>query len=106
MSVSFGNLSEKSPRIFDVILAPLITEKATLAAEQGQYTFKVAPHATKQDIKTAIQALYAVKVKKVNTLNTAGKVKRFKGQKGKRPDVRKAIVCLEKGQTINLGMES
>ncbi len=106
MSLSFKRMTEKSPSLFDVIIAPIITEKATLAAEKGQYIFSVAPHATKRDIKTAVEALYKVDVKKVNTLNVEGKVKRFRGQYGRRKSRKKAIVCLAAGQTINLGMES
>ncbi len=106
MSVSFNGLKEKSPSLFDVIISPVITEKATVAAEKGQYIFKVAPHATKKDIKTAVEALYKVDVKKVNTLNLEGKIKRFRGRYGKRKGMKKAVVRVADGQTINMGMES
>lgn len=105
MSV-FNNLTHKSPSLFDVIIAPLVTEKATLAAEKGQYIFKIAPHATKNDVKVAVEALYSVKVIKVNTLSIEGKNKRFRGRYGKRRSVKKAIVRVAEGQTINLGMEA
>ncbi len=89
-------------RYYDVIISPVITEKSTLAAEQNKVVFNVAKNATKPEIKAAVEALFGVKVKKVNTLVRKGKVKRFRGTVGKQKDVKKAIVTLEEGQTIDL----
>lgn len=100
--MKFSNLKPESLRVFDVIRAPVITEKSTMASEHNQFTFKVANEATKQDIKIAVEKLYKVKVESVNTLTLKGKVKRFKGRLGKRNDVKKAIVRLAKGQTIDM----
>ncbi|MEJ8574757.1 50S ribosomal protein L23 [Microbaculum marinum] len=87
---------------YDVVVAPIITEKSTLASEQNQVVFKVAPNATKPEIKAAVEALFSVKVKAVNTLVKKGKTKRFRGIKGKQSDVKKAVVTLEEGQTIDV----
>lgn len=87
---------------YDVVLSPVITEKSTLGSEHNQYTFKVALSATKSEIKAAVEGLFDVKVKKVNTLRQNGKTKRFRGIKGRRPDVKKAIVTLEDGQSIDI----
>ena len=95
-------IRSESLKVFDVIRAPMVTEKSTMATENNQYTFKVATDSNKQDIKVAIEKLYKVKVEAVNTLNLKGKTKRFKGRKGKRNDVKKAIVRLAKGQTIDM----
>lgn len=89
-------------KIYDVIKSPVITEKATMASEHSQVVFNVAKHATKPEIKKAVEALFEVKVKAVNTLNRKGKVKRFRGIKGKQSDVKKAIVTLEDGQSIDV----
>lgn len=89
-------------RDYDVILAPVITEKATRILENNQVVFKVDPKATKSQIKNAIEALFSVKVLSVNTINTKGKHKMFRGIKGKRADTRKAIVKLAEGQSIDL----
>ncbi|MCG8503832.1 MAG: 50S ribosomal protein L23 [Sphingomonadales bacterium] len=89
-------------RHYDVVLSPVITEKSTLGSEHNQYTFKVAQDASKGDIKAAVEGLFDVKVKKVNTLRQKGKTKRFRGIKGRRPDVKKAIVTLEDGQSIDI----
>lgn len=94
---------EATQRDYDVIVAPHITEKATLGSEHGQVTFRVAKDATKPEIKTAVEALFDVKVKAVNTLVQKGKTKRFKGVMGRRSDFKKAIVTLEEGQTIDTG---
>ncbi len=88
---------------YNVILAPHITEKATLGSEHGQVTFKVAKTASKPEIKDAVEALFDVKVKAVNTMIQKGKTKRFKGIVGKRNDFKKAIITLEEGQTIDTG---
>jgi large subunit ribosomal protein L23 len=87
---------------YDVILMPVITEKATLASEHNQVIFKVRREATKPQIKEAVEKLFGVKVKAVNTLNRKGKVKRFKGRLGTQQDIKKAIVTLEEGQSIDV----
>jgi large subunit ribosomal protein L23 len=89
-------------RHYDVLVAPVITEKSTLASEQNQVVFKVAPDATKPQIKAAVEALFSVKVKAVNTLVRKGKTKRFRGIKGKQSDVKKAIVTLADGHASDI----
>ena len=89
-------------RHYDVIVSPIITEKSTFAAEQNQVMFNVAGNATKPQIKGAVEALFGVKVKAVNTLVRKGKVKRFRGIKGKQSDVKKAIVTLVDGESIDV----
>lgn len=88
--------------MYATIRSPVVTEKSTAASERGQYIFRVALEATKPQIKEAIEGLFGVKVLEVNTLVTKGKTKRFKGRPGKRSDVKKAYVRLEKGQQIDL----
>ena len=90
------------PAFYDIVLAPLITEKATLASEHNQVMFKVPLKATKPDIKRAVEALFKVNVTAVNTLITKGKLKRFRGRPGQRSDVKKAIVTLAAGQSIDV----
>ncbi|KZE32421.1 50S ribosomal protein L23 [Chelatococcus daeguensis] len=90
------------PRHYDVIVAPVITEKATSASEQNKVVFKVARTATKPQIKAAVEKLFDVKVTGVNTLVTKGKIKRFRGMVGQRSDVKKAVVTLAEGQTIDV----
>ena len=85
---------------YDVIRKPLITEKTTMASEAGAVVFEVAIDSTKPQIKEAVEGLFGVKVKAVNTSITKGKVKRFRGQLGRRKDVKKAYVTLEEGNTI------
>src|SRR6056297_2296777 len=85
-----------------IIRAPHITEKATLVSEHNQVTFKVAIDATKPAIAAAIAHLFKVKVTKVNTVRMEGKVKRFRGIKGKRPDWKKAVVTLAEGDSIDV----
>lgn len=87
---------------FDIIRAPLVTEKSTLASENNQVVFRVARDATKPAIKAAVEKLFNVKVKSVNTLVRKGKVKRFRGIKGRQSDWKKAIVTLEEGQSIDV----
>ena len=87
---------------YDVIRKPIITEKATMASENGAVVFEVAMDAAKPQIKEAVEALFGVKVKAVNTTITKGKQKRFRGQIGKRKDVKKAYVTLEEGNTIDV----
>ncbi|MDM7458040.1 MAG: 50S ribosomal protein L23 [Paracoccus sp. (in: a-proteobacteria)] len=87
---------------YDVIVKPIITEKATLAAEANGVVFEVAKSANKPQIKDAVEALFGVKVKAVNTTIIKGKTKRFRGQPGRRSDVKKAYVTLEEGSTIDV----
>jgi large subunit ribosomal protein L23 len=95
-------MSTTDPRHYDVILSPVITEKATLASEQSQVMFKVARNATKPQIKEAVEKLFDVKVKSVNTHVRKGKVKAFKGTVGQQTDVKRAIVTLADGHTIDV----
>lgn len=87
---------------YDVIRKPVVTEKATMASEYGAVVFEVAIGANKPQIKEAVEALFGVKVKAVNTAITKGKLKRFRGQPGRRNDVKKAYVTLEEGNTIDV----
>lgn len=89
-------------RHYDVILAPVITEKSTLLSENNAVVFKVANDATKPAIKAAVEAIFDVKVTKVNTLVAKGKTKRWKGTPYTRSDVKKAIVTLAEGQSIDV----
>ena len=89
-------------RHYDTILAPVITEKATVLTEQNKVVFRVAMDATKDEIAAAVEELFKVRVVKVNTLITKGKTKRFRGILGRRSDVKKAIVTLQEGQTIDI----
>ena len=95
-------MSPIDPRHYDVIIAPVITEKATMASERNQVIFKVARHATKPQIKEEVEKLFDVKVKCVNTLIRKGKVKAFRGTRGVQSDVKKAIVTLEEGHRIDV----
>lgn len=88
--------------LYDVIRKPVITEKATMASENNAVVFEVAIDANKPMIKAAVEALFNVKVKAVNTTVTKGKTKRFRGRLGKRRDVKKAYVTLEEGNTIDV----
>jgi len=89
-------------RHYDVILSPHITEKSTLLSENNAVVFKVAGDASKPQIKDAVEALFDVKVTGVNTIVTKGKTKRWKGKPYKRSDVKKAIVTLAEGQSIDI----
>jgi len=95
-------MSTTDPRHYDIILSPVITEKATIASEQNKVVFKVAATATKPQIKEAVEKLFDVKVKRVNTLVREGKVKIFKGRPGQRSDSKRAIVTLEEGHKIDV----
>ena len=95
-------MSTTDPRHYDVIISPVITEKATLASEQNQVMFKVASTATKPQIKEAVEKLFDVKVKSVNTHVRKGKVKAFKGTIGRQSPVKRAIVTLEEGHRIDV----
>ena len=88
--------------LYDIILSPVITEKATMASEAKQGIFKVAPKATKPQVKEAVEKLFDVKVKAVNTLIRKGKTKRFRGIAGRQSDFKKAIVTLEDGHSIDV----
>jgi large subunit ribosomal protein L23 len=87
---------------YDIIRSPVVTEKSTLASEHGQIVFDVAVDATKSDIKAAVEGLFSVKVKAVNTLVRKGKQKRFRNVLGVRNDTKKAIVTLVDGQSIDI----
>ena len=87
---------------YDVIRRPVITEKATMASEHGKVVFMVAPSATKAEIKAAVEALFKVKVTKVNTLVRKGKNRRFRGIAGRTSDTKRAIVTLQEGQMIDV----
>ena len=89
-------------RHYDVIRTPAITEKSTFVSENNQVVFNVAKKASKPEIKAAVEALFGVKVTAVNTLLRKGKTKRFKGFVGKQQDVKKAVVTLAEGQTIDV----
>ena len=90
------------PRHYDIIVSPVITEKATNLTEQNKVVFRVGPKATKPQIKEAVEKLFDVKVTAVNTLVTKGKKKIFRGLRGQRSDVKKAIVTLAEGQSIDI----
>lgn len=89
-------------RHYDVIVSPAITEKSTMASEHNQVVFNVARKASKPEIKAAVEALFGVKVTAVNTLVRKGKVKRFRGTTGKLSDVKKAVITLADGQSIDI----
>lgn len=91
-----------SPALYDVIRRPVITEKSTMASEQNKVMFAVQETANKSIIKEAIEAIFNVQVKAVNTLNRKGKTKRFRGRPGKQNDVKHAVVTLAEGQTIDM----
>jgi large subunit ribosomal protein L23 len=95
-------MSTTDPRHYDVIISPVITEKATLGSEHNQVMFKVAGTATKPQIKEAVEKLFDVKVKSVNTLVRKGKTKVFRGNFGSQSDTKRAIVTLEEGHRIDV----
>ncbi|MEL6568620.1 MAG: 50S ribosomal protein L23 [Pseudomonadota bacterium] len=95
-------MAEVQTRDYDVILAPVITEKSTLVAEENKIIFQVPLTATKDDIKRAVEGLFKVDVTKVNTLRVKGKTKRFRGRLGRRSDIKKAIVTLKEGQSVDI----
>ena len=95
-------MSTSDPRHYDVILSPVITEKATMGSEYNKVTFKVARNATKPQIKEAVEKLFDVKVKAVNTLTRKGKFKAFRGRPGSQSDVKKAVITLEEGHRIDV----
>ncbi len=91
-----------APKHYDTLVAPVITEKSTLLSEENKVVFRVPLTATKKDIAEAVEELFKVKVKAVNTLRVKGKAKRFRGIEGKRDDVKKAVVTLEEGHSIDV----
>src|ERR1700739_165079 len=95
-------MTTTDPRHYDIILAPLITEKATNASEFNKVVFRAERPATKPQIKEAVEKLFDVKVKSVNTLRRRGKMKIFKGRYGRQSDTKRAIVTLEEGQSIDV----
>ena len=95
-------MSTTDPRHYDVIVRPIITEKATTASEHNQIVFRVARHATKPQIKEAVEKLFDVKVKHVNTLVRKGKLRNFKGRRAVLSDVKNAVVTLEEGHRIDV----
>lgn len=92
----------KKELFYTIIRSPIVTEKSSVGAEQNKVVFKVAVDATKIQIKEAIEFLFGVKVTAVNTLNVKGKVKRFRGRIGKRSDVKKAVVSIAEGHSIDI----
>ena len=95
-------MSTSDPRHYDVIIGPVITEKATMASEHNKVVFNVRKTATKPQIKEAVEKLFDVKVKNVNTLTRKGKLKMFKNRVGQQSDVKRAIVTLEEGHRIDV----
>jgi large subunit ribosomal protein L23 len=95
-------MSTNDPRHYDILIAPVITEKATAASEHSKVVFKVARTATKPQIKEAVEKLFDVKVKKVNTLVRKGKTRVFKGRPGVLQDSKRAVVTLEEGHRIDV----
>jgi len=95
-------MSTNDPRHYDILIAPVITEKATTASEHNQVIFKVAPTATKPQIKDAVEKLFDVKVRAVNTLVRKGKLKVFKGTLGVQSSSKRAVVTLEEGHRIDV----
>ena len=89
-------------RMYEVIRRPLITEKSTMMSEHNQVAFEVAMDASKPEIRAAVEGLFSVKVQGVNTLIQKGKTKRFRGRPGKRDDMKKAIVTLAEGESIDV----
>jgi large subunit ribosomal protein L23 len=103
--MSWKYLNKKSVdrgRMYEIILSPVITEKSTLGSENNQVTFKVPLDATKPEIRAAIEGLFEVKVKSVNTLRQKGKNKVFRGRRGRRSDYKKAMICLAEGHSIDV----
>ncbi|MDX2266013.1 MAG: 50S ribosomal protein L23 [Hyphomicrobiales bacterium] len=92
----------KEHEIYDIVLAPIVTEKSTMASEYNQVIFKVKRDATKPEIKEAVERLFKVKVKAVNTINRKGKLKRFRGIEGRQNAMKKAIVTLEEGYSVDV----
>jgi len=98
------NLVLSGERAFEILRRPIITEKASLAAVNGQYVFQVAMDATKAEVKAAVEQMFSVDVKAVNTSIVKGKTKRFRGRLGQRSNTKKAYVSLAAGQQIDTGI--
>ncbi len=88
--------------MYDILTRPIITEKALRGSENGQVTFEVPMSATKTEVKNAVEAVFGVKVKSVNTVRQIGKIKRFRGKLGQRSEVKKAVVTLAEGYNIDV----
>ena len=88
--------------MYDTLLRPVITEKSMMSSEGGKVVFTVPLSATKDDVKAAVEAIFNVKVEKVNTVTQAGKVKRFRGYEGVRSDYKKAVITLAEGQNMDV----
>jgi large subunit ribosomal protein L23 len=97
-----SKVSLTKQQMYDLILSPVITEKATRVSEHNQVVFRVAEHATKPEIKAAIEGVFGVTVKAVNTVRVKGKTKMFRGRPGRRSDYKKAMVTLAEGQSIDV----
>ncbi|HUC63545.1 MAG TPA: 50S ribosomal protein L23 [Alphaproteobacteria bacterium] len=97
-----GIVKVSRERMYELVRTPVITEKATRGSEHNQVTFRVPLDATKPEIRAAVESLFKVKVKAVNTLITGGKSKVWQGRPGQRPDTKKAVVSLAEGQTIDV----
>jgi large subunit ribosomal protein L23 len=100
--LSINNVRVGEGKKYDLLIAPMITEKSTRGSEHNQITFRVPLSATKPEIRLAVEKLFKVKVTAVNTIRQYGKVKRFRGVVGKRDDFKKAIVTLAEGQNIDI----
>ncbi len=96
------NVTVTEIEAYDLIRAPMVTEKSTMGSEHNQVTFRVPLNATKPEIRAAVETLFKVKVKAVNTLRQKGKTKLFRGKLGRRPDYKKAIVSLVEGENIDV----
>ncbi|HCP00411.1 MAG TPA: 50S ribosomal protein L23 [Rhodospirillaceae bacterium] len=97
-----GRVQVSAERMYELVRSPVITEKATLLSEHNQVVFRVPVDATKPEIRAAIEGLFNVKVKAVNTILQKGKTKRWRGQLGRRNDVKKAVVSLADGESIDI----
>jgi len=104
MSKAVNTKQISDERVYEVIRSPLITEKATAVSQFNQYVFEVMGNATKPEIKQAVEKLFKVTVLGVNTVVTKGKTKRFKSRVGRRQDLKKAIVSIKQGQTIDVSV--
>ena len=97
-----NNTNNVTAAMYDTLLRPVITEKSMMSSENGKVVFMVPLSATKDDVKAAVEAIFNVKVNKVNTVRQFGKVKRFRGYVGQRSDFKKAVVTLAEGQNIDV----
>ena len=97
-----NNTNNVTAAMYDTLLRPVITEKSMMSSENGKVVFMVPLSATKDDVKAAVEAIFNVKVNKVNTVRQFGKVKRFRGYEGVRSDYKKAVITLAEGQNIDV----